>query len=183
MPGNSLPPMVGNSSCPLPANINPLNPNGFLMSIQRLPTVTYFAQSISLPAMSLGAAMQATPRVKVPWAGDQLTFEALTVKFLVDEQLLNYRALYDWMIALGAPEDPDQFASLVATTDISKTIAEASDATIQVLSGSNNPIQTIRIIDAVPTQLDGFDLIANADQVQYITGTVTFDIQRYEFVD
>jgi len=42
-------------SCPIPSNINPLSPNGFLFNILKLPNLSFFCQSVNLPGITLGA--------------------------------------------------------------------------------------------------------------------------------
>jgi len=47
--------MITTLTCPIPSNINPLSPNGFQFSIAKLPDLTYFAQQVTIPGISLPA--------------------------------------------------------------------------------------------------------------------------------
>jgi hypothetical protein len=73
-----------------PNNINFLGQNGFRFAIKRLPTVNYFCQAVSVPAVSIGAIESPTPFAFVPRPGDRITYEPLTLTFKVDENLQNY---------------------------------------------------------------------------------------------
>ena len=72
-------------SCPLPENINPLSPNGYMFSIEKLPSLSFFCQEVNLPSLNLPEATQLNPFTKIPIAGDQLEFGQLTIQFLVDD--------------------------------------------------------------------------------------------------
>ena len=74
----------------LPDNINFLSQNGFRFAVKRLPGVNYFCQSVTLPAVSVGAIESPTPFAAVPRPGDRITYEPLTIRFKVDEDLTNY---------------------------------------------------------------------------------------------
>ena len=95
-----------------PTNLNQLNVVSFAVSFSRLPEVQYFCQRISLPTVVLGETNEATPFLNLPLEGDTLTFESLSLSFIVDEDLQNYISIYEWMTALGFPRDYCQFAAL-----------------------------------------------------------------------
>ena len=92
-------------TCPLPSNINPLSPNGFLFNITKLPDVNFFSQQVNIPSVSLGAPEQGTPFLMVPLPGEMLTFGSLELQFIVDEDMKNYTAIFNWMKGLGFPHD------------------------------------------------------------------------------
>lgn len=167
----------------LPANLNPLSPNGFQFSIQKLPELTYFAQQVSLPSISLPSIPINTPFSTIQMAGDTLSFESLSIDFLVDESMANYLAISDWIIALGFPETYEQYISYMSkdSKSISKTIKNHSDATLQILGSNNLPIQTITFVDLVPTSLGNMSFISTSTDVNYITCNVTFDYTYFKF--
>ena len=74
----------------IPAGLNPLSPNGFNFSISKAPNVTFFCQSASIPGIMLGDPSFSTPFSTQPLPGDTLSYDPLTVEFLIDEQMLNY---------------------------------------------------------------------------------------------
>lgn len=170
-------------TCPIPSNINPLQSSGFMFAVNKLPEVTYFCQSITLPELSLPTASVSSPFVNYPVPGEKLLFGELSITFLVDEEMVNYKAVHDWMIGLGFPRQREQYRSFVNkdALAISELYKGYSDATLQVLSSSNNPIRTIFFRDLFPTNLASLQLESTADSTIYLAGTATFMYTVYEF--
>jgi len=173
-----------NLTCPLPANINPLSPNGFNFSISKLPEVSFFCQEVNLPGISTQTAEMNTPFSLLPFAGDIITYEDLQVQFLVDENMLNYTAIYNWLIGLGFPEDNKQFSDFTnnAIGGYSRTDREFSDATLQILGSNNQPVKSIHFIDILPINLSTLTFQSTNTDVNYLVGSATFKISRYNFI-
>lgn len=170
---------------PVPANLNPLSPNGYMFTLQRAPGLKYFCQEVSIPTVSLPEATQLNPFVKVPIAGDQLEYDTLRVQFLVDEKMENYKAVHEWITGLGFPEKYDQYTNTLAvntTPGLSEVAKSSSDATLVILGNDNNPIQTIQFVDCVPQSLDSLTFVSTNQDVQYLIGNVTFAYTYYKFV-
>lgn len=169
----------------IPSNINPLSPNGYRFGIQKLPDLTYFAQQVNLPGISLGDPEFANPFASVPIPGDRLTYDSLTLEFMVDEGMTNYMAIYNWIVALGFPNDYLQYTNLSNQDDIN-TINELatnySDATLQILDNNNNPVKTVHFIDCFPTNIESLTFTSTAQDVNYLIGRVTFRFSYYEFI-
>ena len=53
-------------------NRNFLSPAGFKFSLQKAPKVDFFSKSVSLPNITLGAAIQSTYLRDIPVPGDKL---------------------------------------------------------------------------------------------------------------
>lgn len=157
-----------NLSCPMPENVNPLSPNGFMFQIQKLPTLTYFCQRVSLPPVSLPTANQATPFVSIGFKGEVLDYADLTVEFLVDSKMENYKAINQWMTD-GFPnnEPPEDFFS---------------DGFLHVLDTQNNVIQSIQFANMTPISLEGLTFDTTSADVQYLVGSATFRYTYYKFV-
>lgn len=171
-------------TCPHPANINPLSSNGFNFSIQKLPDVSYFCQEVNLPGMSLPSQDISTPLSIIPIAGDIINFDDLQIQFLVDEDMNNYTAIYNWMIGLGFPADHQQYADFIANQEngYGRLSREYSDGTLQILGSNLQPVKTVRFIDIIPINLSSMTFQSTSTDVQYIVGNATFKINRYEFV-
>lgn len=168
----------------LPVNINPLSPNGFKFAITKLPDVTFFAQNVNLPGITLGEPTFATPFSTQPVPGDTLSYDQLTLNFLVDENMSNYRIIYNWIVALGFPESYDQYIVGQAgdTTAYGELAKNYSDATLQILDSSNNPIQSIQFFDVFPTTIESLSFASTNDDVNYLVGTATFKFGWYRFL-
>ena len=88
------------------------SPVQFRFKMTKLPLVEFFVQSANLPGISLGSAQQNTPLYDIPIPGDKLDYDNLTIQFLVDENLENYREIHGWLTGLGFPKDHEQFRNL-----------------------------------------------------------------------
>lgn len=182
--------MAGTLSCPVPTNINPLSPNGFRFSIQKLPELTYFAQEVNLPGISFGEAILANPLAPVPIPGDQITYEQLNVRFLIDENMANFKAIHDWMRGLGFPESHTEYSTFQADDSkmpgqdpnlIPELTKNYSDGTLQILGSNNQPVRTIAFVDLFPTILSTIQFQSTSGDVQYLIGDATFRYTRYDF--
>ena len=67
------------------------------LAFNRLPKTTWFCTAANIPGISLGEASYPTPMLDTFVTGDKLTFETLSITFIVDEELQNYRELWDWL--------------------------------------------------------------------------------------
>ena len=170
-------------SCPVPSNINPLSPNGFMFSIARLPDLTYFCQEVPLPDISITAPEIATPFVNYPVPGEKLNFGSLNVQFLVDSEMKNYKAIFNWLNGLGFPEDYEQFAEQARSPlNLRTQPATVSDATLTILNNSNLPIQTVQFVDCFPESLQSLNFTSTSQDVNYLVGNATFRYSHYRFV-
>ena len=172
-------------SCPLPTNINPLSPNGYMFTLQRLPELSYFCQEVSLPAITLPEATQLNPFSKIPLSGDQIEFDTLRVQFLIDEQMQNYKAIHNWLIGLGFPENNSQYIQTIENATmpgISEVAKSSSDATLIILGNNNMPIQVIQFADCVPESLESITFTSTNQDVQYLIGSASFRYSYYKFV-
>lgn len=177
--------MATTITCPIPSNINPLSPNGFMFSIQKLPELNFFAQSVNLPGITLGAPEYGNPFQVQPIPGESLTFDQLTVQFLIDEQMTNYQAIYNWIVALGFPNDYEQYTTFISEDNrgiTSELATNYSDATLQILAGNNQVVKTVQFIDLFPIALDSLQFAGTNTDVQYLIGNVTFRYGYYKFL-
>ena len=172
-------------SCPLPSNINPLSPNGFNFTIQKIPSVNFFCQQVNLPGLTFGDPSFATPFASVPIPGDHITYDNLTVNFLIDEAMENYKAIWNWIIALGFPQSYDQYIKFV-NADQSGVLNELaknySDGLLQILGSNNTPVANIQFVDIFPVALDTILFQSTNQDVPYIVGNATFRYSYYKFI-
>jgi hypothetical protein len=176
--------MASTISCPVPTNINPLSPNGFMFGIHKLPSISFFCQSVNLPGLTLGAPEFGNPFNVAPIPGETLTYDQLTVQFLVDESMANYQAIYNWIVALGFPESYDQYITFTGndTNNYSELAKNYSDATLQILTGNNNVAKSVQFIDLFPIGIDSLQFAGTNNDVQYLIGNATFRYGFYKFL-
>lgn len=182
-----------------PDELDYLRPNGFRFLIQSLPKVTYFCQAATLPSMTLGFAIQPTPLVNIPKPGEKIDFGDLTIRFLIQEDMANYIELYNWVVALGFPENHNQFRNRfnqqafrnpqINNTDVGpagsptvprKTdVTEYSDATLMVMGSDNNVVARLNFLDCFPVSLSGLDFDVSTGNVQYFTAQAVFKYRMF----
>ena len=160
-----------------PTNLNQLNVVSFDVSFSRQPTVQYFCQRISLPSVTLGETNEPSPFMNLPLEGDTLTYEALTLSFIVDEDLTNYTEVYNWLTALGFPREYSQFAALKEPSAASKTLSKYSDLTIVLHTNKSNPNYRIRFTDCFPTSLSSIGFDATPTGMDPIVVDATFNFR------
>ena len=161
-----------------PTNLNQLNVNSFDISFSRLKGVQFFCQRLSLPTVVLGETVEVSPFMNKALEGDTLTFEALSLSFILDEDLQNYIEVYNWMTALGFPKEYAQFAALKTPPDTSATSQTASlysDLTVVLHTNKSNPNYTITFTDVFPTSLSSIQLEATNTGMDPIIVDATFN--------
>ena len=168
------------------------------LAFNRLPKTTWFCTAANIPGISLGEAQYPTPMTDINLTGDKLTFETLTITFIVDEELQNYRELWDWMVGIGAPKNHDQWASILTKGDgavrqfgaddadprTKSTYEESnlySDATLIVYNSKNMAKVNVQFKNMFPTSLSGLDYSQELTDVEYFHATASFRYLYYEF--
>ena len=154
-------------------NRNFLSPAGFKFSLAKAPKVDFFSQSVSIPTINLGVAIQTTYLRDIPVPGDKLTYGDLDIEFFIDENLENYLQMERWMRSLGYPETLGEAVSLDPQKD-SLLDGARSDGTLLVYNSSFQPIAKIFFRDMFPSALTPVPFSADATDINYIMATVTF---------
>jgi hypothetical protein len=162
-----------------PTNPSFLSPLGFKLQIKKTPHINYFVQAALLPSVSLGTADAETPFIKIPFPGTKLTFGNLQVTFKVDENMQNYLEIYDWLKAVGFPDNFAQYSN-IAGASLSSGDGVFSDITLIVMDSAMNPNMEITFYDCFPVDLSGLEFDSTSADVQYLTSTATFANRRFE---
>ena len=185
-----------------PTKLDYASPTQFKFSINKLPKVEYFCTAVNVPGITLGGTMsQPTPLKDIPIPGEKLTYEPLSMTFLVDENLENFQEIHGWLVGLGFPRDHNEFRDLVSSGNdrfpaksqsISNEIGKVkygaantggtySDATLTILTSKNNSALEVRFRNMFPTGLTGLSYNQQAADVDYLTATVSFEYEIYDF--
>ena len=179
-----------------PDQLDYASPTQFRFGVHQLPKVEFFTVSANLPGISASISIQSTPFKDIPTMGDKLTYENLSISFIVDEYLENYNSLHDWLVGIGFPQKRDQFKTFrditsnipagggtAAVDRVGSTTADKamySDAFIQILSNKNNPIVEVNFQNVFPINLSALDFTQTATDVEYMVATAEFAYQIYE---
>ena len=181
-----------------PTKLDYASPTQFRFGINQLPKVEFFTVGANVPSITLGDAIFPTPFKDIPVMGDKLTYDNLSISFIVDEYLENYISLHEWMTAIGFPKNRTQFKDFrsntsnvaQATKGTSQDIGDVqpatsanalfSDAYLMILSNKNNPIVELTFHNLYPVVLGPLEYNQGASDVEYITVSADFAYQIYE---
>ena len=164
----------------------------------RLPKTTWFCTAANIPGITLGEAQYATPMTDMIVTGDKLTFETLNITFIVDEELQNYRELWDWLVGMGSPVKHSQWQTILTEGDgavrqfgtpdadpRTKTTYEESniysDSTLIVYNSKNKAKVNVQFKNMFPTSLSALEYSQELTDVEYFKASATFRYLYYEF--
>lgn len=154
---------------------NYLSPLEFIITVKRLPSVTFFMQRTSIPGVSVNPIEHPTPFKPTFEGGDRLTYDDLNLSFIIDEGMTNYLEIFNWIKGYSFPENFDQYKNLAASQNGLK-----SDISVKVLNSHKNPSILIDYRDCFPISLSEVTLDTTQTDVIYPEATVTF---RYNYFD
>ena len=160
----------------LPSNISYLSPIGFRFALSNFPEVNYFCQAANLPGLSLGGVEFPTPLKNIQYTGDEISFEELSIRFVVDENMKNWLSIYDWIIGMGIPDKAaaEKYKKL---KDENKLTA---DGTLTILTSNMNAQMNIKFKNLFPLNLSGISFDSTAADIDYVVADVTFQYDIYE---
>jgi len=161
-------------------NRNFLSPIGFKFMLAKFPKVAYFCQSANIPGITLGISNQSTPYRGLPLEGF-MTFEPLSLSFIIDEDLENYMILHNWIRALGTPNNTrerveyrNKMESIFGNSDL------YADATLTILNSNLRRNFDIVFQDLFPESLNALEFSATIDGTEYAMAQVQFRYLAYE---
>jgi hypothetical protein len=101
-------------------------------------------------------------------APDKITFGAFEISYLIDEDLLNYKEIFDWI------------KSNVETNHTATN--HTRDLTLTVMNSANNVTKQIKFVDAYPTTISSLPFDITTTDVEYLTAIASFSYSYYEFI-
>jgi len=148
---------------------NYLNPTSFVLQLDTVvyPTAEFTVQTMVLPDVGVTGAPLATPSRNIAIASDKIEYGPFECSFLVDEDLINYKEIYDW---------------LYNQVDTNNSADNVRDITLNIMSSANNITKQIRFIDAYPTVLSSLPFDITTTDVEYLTAVVSFNYSYFEIV-
>lgn len=150
--------------------INNLNPTSFVLQLDRVvyPTADFTVQTMVLPDITVTPAALNAGSINIALAADKIEYGPFECSFLVDEDLVNYKEIYEWLY--------DQ-------VDDNHSSSNVRDITLNILSSSNNVTRQIRFIDAYPVTLSSLPFDITTTEVEYLTAVVSFNYSYFEIVE
>jgi hypothetical protein len=116
--------------------------------------------------------------------GDKVTYGDFTIRFLISEDMSNYLELYEWLVALGFPNDYTQYKAFTGDRlnrfpffKNSRGDTEAlaySDGTLTILDSNNNAKTNIILKDLFPVSLEALDFEVTSSTIEYFVAIASF---------
>lgn len=162
-------------------NRNFLSGIGFKFNLGKYPKVDFFCNTARIPEITLATAKQPSYLKDIDVPETKLSFGDLTIQFLVDENLENYRIVHDWMYGLGFPETAQQFIDVTTDKDGIRDMKEQfADGTLRILNSNFNEVAKVKFLDMFPVSLSSLDFDATSTDVNYFTAQATFKYTVYQ---
>ena len=164
-------------------NRNFLSGVAFKFNLAKFPKVDFFSNSAIIPVLNLELAQQASYLKNIAVPGERLTYGDFTLRFLVDENMENYKSVYDWLTGLGFPETTKEFADIIKDSDGQRDPKEAfCDGTLRILNSNYREVAKVKFKDLFPISLSSLDFDATNTDVQFFTAQATFKYTIYDLV-
>lgn len=161
-----------------PENTSFLQPTKYQLSFARMPHLTYFCQTFSLPGISTSEIIRNTPFVDLKIPGDKVQYEPLDFTFIVDEDLRTWLELHNWITGLSFPKNFDQYRRL--KREYANYGGTVSDAIITIMSNKNTPNIRVTFKDSFPTDVSSITFDYTMDANMTLTATASF---KYNYFD
>ncbi len=161
------------------SNRNFLSPVGFKFTLTKEPKVAFFCNSARIPEIALSLVQQPSYLKDLDVPGGKLQYGDLTLRFLVDEDMVNYMAIHNWLTGLGFPESTKQYKDLITEDTIQDPKKAFSDGTLYILDSSYNTSATVKFKDLFPISLSSLEFNSTLTDVQYFTADVIFKYTIY----
>ena len=169
-------------------NRNYLSPTGFYFTVVRAPKVGFFGTQINVPSIDLPEATQVNYLKNIPRAGDKMSFQDLTLTFMVDEDLVNFMEIQNWMRGLGYPESLDEIYDWQQKTNdydypnsyqYEGNLNLYSDATLLIYNSQQVPHMKVVFEDVWPSNLTLLQFDSQLSTEQFLKASVTFKYKVY----
>jgi len=151
---------------------NYLSTGGFDIKISRLPNVEFFSQKLLLPSVTANPVETQTPLRAMYSVSDHMRFADFDLSFIIDENMENYREVFDWIVGFGTPDNLNQYKRLEASKE-----GLVSDVSVILLNSHKNPNVRFNFINCFPIGLTPVSFDMSQQDVQYAEATVTL---RYD---
>ena len=162
-----------------PENINFLSNLGFKFSIRKLPNISWFVQSVSLPGIVVPSAEHPTPFQMTYRPGRTVEYNPLLISFKADEELNTFIELTNWMRGIGFPESYGEYSRNVRGQN-SHPDAVMSDGTLMILNSNMVPTHEVQFFDLFPIELSPLEFNSASSDIEHLTVQATFQYLRYD---
>lgn len=159
-----------------PINKSFLSNNKFEFTMQRLPNLVFFVQSVNLPEIALTQNGVPSPFTQVKVPGNQLVYGEISLTLMMDEDFLSWFEIYNWMSFLGNADSYNKRGPLSDSPGRINSVT--SDAALIIKTNSNNPNIVVDFKDCFPTNLSELTF-TSTESHDFLTFNATFGYTSY----
>lgn len=155
---------------------NYLQPTGFklILNKKHYKRAEYFVTSVNHPDVTLPSIETPYRSINTHMSGDRLVFGEVAFEMIVDEDMKNYKEMYE--LLQNTVQQGEQLRSDRLNTQAPLDF----DITLVSLSSHNNANVKIVYKDARLTNLGAVEFRSATTDVQYITVPLTFSFSYFE---
>lgn len=155
------------------SNRNYLSPVGFKLVLEKFRGVDFFCQRVNLPDVTMPFTEVPTRFRQFPIvAGGGVTYGDLTVSFIVDEELINWKEIYNWIRSNGCSEE-----------HMEQKEPEYCNGQVLIYTSSYNINHVINFENLFPISISEMNFDASNSDIEYFTSQVTFKYTGYTIRD
>jgi len=160
---------VGSPERTLATEVAYARPTGFRLAIDSLsyPNAEFNVQTASIPDITADAATMPLPYRDIGFSADKIIYAPLQITFLVDEELINYTEIHDWILGQVINND-------------GKSVRKTRDITLLIQSSHYNVVKEIKFIDAYPTTISTLQFDVRSTDMEYLTADVSFEYSYFK---
>jgi hypothetical protein len=155
-----------------------LGPGNFRVTIDasEFANLQFFCTTATVPSLTQSEVLQGYKNKNAYFPGDTIEYSTLEVTFIVDEELKNYIEMYNWL-KTDAGYNTENTKTGPTTHQV-----KFKDITLSILTSKNTINKQVKFSDAFPTSLGELQFTTQDTAVEYITCTVSFRYNRFEFI-
>jgi hypothetical protein len=168
-------------------NRNFLSPVGFNFTLAKEPKISFFCNSARIPEITLSLVQQPTYLKDIDVPGGKLQYGDLSLRFLVDEDMINYMVIHNWLTGLGFPESTQDYRDLLTNQDdLTQPLDPKrafSDGSLYILDSNYNTNSIVKFKDLFPVSLTSLEFDSTQTDIQYFTAEVSFKYTIYNILN
>jgi hypothetical protein len=169
-------------------NENFLSPTGFKLVVPGFTSIGFQCTNVNIPGISMGGPNQATPYNDFQLTGDKLAYEEFVVRFLIDEDCINYSLIHNWMVGITYPQKGTQWSDFVSQMkdndfQVSEDFLDQTDLYLFILNSNYNTSFKVHFTDAFPVALTPMEYSTDATDIQYLSAEIRFRYTYFKLLD
>ena len=147
-------------------NYNNAITSNFRISFPKNQQLEFMAMSVNVPTVSLGTIEQPYQNTRLKLPDNKFEWDDITIEFIMDENLLVYELIKDWIS--DARQDQPEWQKAIKTINILP------------LDSNKNIEYSFELQGCFPTNITGWSYTSNSSISEYVTFSVSFAYQHLE---